>query len=874
MRVLQTIYTSCIKGQSGSSGFQFYSHSGGLSGDELLEIEKLGNYIAPMGLPSCPSKEEIAELFPVSFSYFRLKSGRFGALQSVALAQDYSGRPGNFIAHAFVMESGPFPFAPVYLYRSESFRTDLTGAEWNTAEVPEKLPAADAGNLILNAEITIDNVRGFLEENDSEGVLRKLINAVIENAESRRGIVLVADSREAARWIAALSFAFPAGLLQNLTFSTYTVDPSRTNFLAAATSPKGSRFDPSNEMAFKHQFYVFDLGARRVSAMERDYLYPNIAETAIKVSYGKFEKFKAFFDSYDYDVINRDIDTVYKLFAARDDKNASPDSLLEFADFTRKYAKPEAMKSFLADYRDYLEKSVTNISLDAQEMEKFFSAVAEIAEKAQSADSLEKIFGVYARWASYVIYENEEKLSDETHFQKVLEINGLVAKILHERQSGFSSMFFDEKSLNDMYTPLSDSRDGKFAACTLAIAIQNARVCGYDVRKLLNNSQSVKAIKGKLRGAADLKECLPLLLSSAADGGAETFVTVLSDLSAPAEDKLPPAYMPDLLTRRNFVNPKELHDGIRTIKNLELLVDLMPYFLKNTDDSGKGSLFWDDIELSTQPEYQESLTGSYVQAIKGNPQPAEMLKLIRFSDKHKYTRYQGEMVELFESCVDPKKDDFEADDLKLIASIKEKSGGNAGGGKIELMLLKQKITDKSISLPNAFDELKKKFKPAVLDSPYIAPVLKAVFRRISNAQGSMDYGHVFPFLMENRGLRQKFMDELIMYHKFQIMAEKNKTESYVIYKLADYTIFLEDNPNKSEVKVSDVTDFTAGVLSGIDRKHLKFLEKRYAGSGKGERWEKLMEKAAAIRGGGSFVGGVVDGIKGIFFKSDKGGSRV
>jgi hypothetical protein len=59
MKLLQTYYTSCRVGQSGASGFQFYSFSEGLTNEELFEIEKIGNYIAPLNLPSNPSKEDI-----------------------------------------------------------------------------------------------------------------------------------------------------------------------------------------------------------------------------------------------------------------------------------------------------------------------------------------------------------------------------------------------------------------------------------------------------------------------------------------------------------------------------------------------------------------------------------------------------------------------------------------------------------------------------------------------------------------------------------------------------------------------------------------------------------------------------------------------
>ena len=75
-KTLQLYYTSCRKGLSSGSGFQTFSMSEGISNEERLEIEHYGLYVAPFDMPSQPSKEEVAAMFPVSFSFFRLRTGR------------------------------------------------------------------------------------------------------------------------------------------------------------------------------------------------------------------------------------------------------------------------------------------------------------------------------------------------------------------------------------------------------------------------------------------------------------------------------------------------------------------------------------------------------------------------------------------------------------------------------------------------------------------------------------------------------------------------------------------------------------------------------------------------------------------------------
>ena len=103
MKVLQLIYTSCKKGMSGDAGFGTYSMSEGISNEEKREIEGIVAYEQTQEAKKIkkPTESQIEnpELFPVSFIFFRLNSGRFCIAQSKYIGLDYSDRYGNFFAH-------------------------------------------------------------------------------------------------------------------------------------------------------------------------------------------------------------------------------------------------------------------------------------------------------------------------------------------------------------------------------------------------------------------------------------------------------------------------------------------------------------------------------------------------------------------------------------------------------------------------------------------------------------------------------------------------------------------------------------------------------------------------------------------------------
>ncbi|MCL2072771.1 MAG: hypothetical protein FWH18_02525 [Marinilabiliaceae bacterium] len=327
MRILQTIYTSCRIGQTGSAGFQFYSFSEGITKEELLEIERIGNYSPPQNLPTNPTKEELDEKFPISFNYFKLKSGRVGILQSVPLQSDYSGRPGNFFAHAFIIETGEFPYLPILLYNSTAFKTILTKEEENIQTIPDKLPVIDIDFLTKNLTLSLENVIIFLQNAQQKKILEKFINAAILNSETNRKIIICDSHENSIFWIAAILFAFPLQLSKSLTFSTYSIDPANNYFAIAATVPNGNKFDFYNQIAYTNQYFIFNFDKNKISPIDYSSIYGEAVSTYLLADHSKLDKISTVFEILFKQKIDKDIDFFYKLFADTEEYIETPNFL-------------------------------------------------------------------------------------------------------------------------------------------------------------------------------------------------------------------------------------------------------------------------------------------------------------------------------------------------------------------------------------------------------------------------------------------------------------------------------------------------------------------------------------------------------------------
>lgn len=217
MSLGQLHYTSAPPGPDGS-GFRFTALTPGLPQSVLREAEQLIGYEPPRNAPSRPSAAEL-EAFPRAFSYSELSDGSRLLARTVYTGADYSGRWGNFHAHAVHLAPGrhlPDGALPVSAWESPG---------WATATPEGGVPAAlDA----LPPSSGLDPVGLIAFAASREPWLAAVFTDLQRQAEDETApqIVLVEpDSADVARWVVLASTVLPRHAAHRLTFTTYTRRP-------------------------------------------------------------------------------------------------------------------------------------------------------------------------------------------------------------------------------------------------------------------------------------------------------------------------------------------------------------------------------------------------------------------------------------------------------------------------------------------------------------------------------------------------------------------------------------------------------------------------------------------------------------------------
>lgn len=761
MKLLQAYYTSCRVGQSGASGFQFYSFSDGLTNEELFEIEKIGNYIAPLNLPSNPSKEDIDSLFPVSFNYFKLKSGRVGVLQSVALIQDYSGRPGNFLSHAFILESGNFPFLPISLYKSSSFRTDLTSDEWNTTNIPSKLPTVELETLVKNPNICLSSVQDFLAENDNETIFSQIINSIIEHSVSNRKIILSDNQINISFWLASISFSFPLHLANTITFSTYSIDPANNNSLISATSQDGNRFNFTNEAAYQFQYYIFNIPLNKHSEVNHSSTYADVANTSLTISYDRFIKLHEFFNKFNYQLINNDIDLIYKIFTASEEKGQFQFEWSELLGFVCQYAKDTYLKEFLRTNIEYLDQVLVNIIDDTPSIIKFFDQSLSILKKTQIRIDFKINFDLYLFWLKKVVSCTEEKNLNPVYLKKLLFDNEPIVNQFIILGDHFKNEYFNNENFNVLHNYLSDTETNSCSTYVLAITVQNSVLCKYPFENIFN-IPAFNLIINKYTQNSKSGQNLELLFSSIVD------IKLYSILF----DKLSSILSFDILlsiaqkSDKNIIKPEVLLTFVKESGNAKLYIALMPYFLANVPN--KSTYFWNSIEYLNSkqitPQQYEYLITSYISINK--PIKNETQKIIQLIIEKGCITILPQIVEEYElslSLESQKNEDY--DEIAEFSLLKENYKITTQYNVVELWILLFDL--KQNNLTTVLSALKKVNSdlnnlPALKLNAFIILFFRYIIPLISKEK---DFYYIFLFISKitHEGTSLIFQNELINY---------------------------------------------------------------------------------------------------------------
>ncbi|MFE0516498.1 hypothetical protein ACFW2E_43215, partial [Streptomyces sp. NPDC058964] len=252
----QLYYTSCERGLSGFSGFQFNAVSAGASAETRHAVEALAGYEPPRPMVESDTPELLARC-PVNLCFTPEERGGPG---STTLCVRYVGRDsarrfGNYFAHALHSE-GDFTAASGGLLAIELWDSPVWTAEVaDGTEIPELTGPPPRGPLTPRA------VRTFLRGHPHAEQLPSLLAAVFAALTDEGSVVVIDDSTERiAHWFAAASYLLPPPLARRLSFATYLFRPTRSRLHLIGTVPEANAgFGPDDEESYT----VFDFSAGR-----------------------------------------------------------------------------------------------------------------------------------------------------------------------------------------------------------------------------------------------------------------------------------------------------------------------------------------------------------------------------------------------------------------------------------------------------------------------------------------------------------------------------------------------------------------------------------------------------------------------------------
>ncbi|MFF3917410.1 hypothetical protein ACFYZB_28720 [Streptomyces sp. NPDC001852] len=188
---------------------------------------------------------------PVAFAYDRPDGDTAVLARTRYTGRDYTGRLGNHFCHALCAGPGELRgLRPVELWDTP---------QWAPSPAPDDGHALpDLAELVPGSAVGPDRVRRLLDATGETGVrlLARLLTVALRAlAGEGTGATLVsADPERVVDWIAAASYALPAGLTTRLTFTTYTARPETDHRHLTGTRPETGERAPAP---------VFDLDGLR-----------------------------------------------------------------------------------------------------------------------------------------------------------------------------------------------------------------------------------------------------------------------------------------------------------------------------------------------------------------------------------------------------------------------------------------------------------------------------------------------------------------------------------------------------------------------------------------------------------------------------------
>ncbi|WP_032917154.1 GTPase-associated protein 1-related protein [Streptomyces rimosus] len=270
MSLAQLHYTSAPPGPDGS-GFRFTAVTPGLPTSLLREAEPLIGYEPPRDAPPRPTDEQL-DGFPRMFSHTLLSDGSRLLSRTVYTGADYSGRWGNFHAHAVHLPVGArLPGDQLPITAWESARWAVRTPEGAEPAPLTALPPSghfDREGLVAFAGSRAPWLAAFFAD----------LRRSAESADAPQIVLVERDSADVARWIALASTALPRNDAHQLTFTTYTRRPQLAGQQIIGVLPDDSR----GMDGYDHRYRLYDCTGRSSTEPVSDLW----AETAAQIWLG------------------------------------------------------------------------------------------------------------------------------------------------------------------------------------------------------------------------------------------------------------------------------------------------------------------------------------------------------------------------------------------------------------------------------------------------------------------------------------------------------------------------------------------------------------------------------------------------------------
>ncbi|WP_027623024.1 hypothetical protein [Clostridium lundense] len=552
MKVQQLFYTSCKKGISLGMGFQTYSMSEGITEEERKEIEAHCVYIPPDNLPTQPTKEEIEKLFPIALSSFRLKSGKYCICQSKYVGKDYSGRYGNYFSHVLISDE-PWPFYPIELYGSITFRDSLTSQEESAEEIKslENLEGIHLGNVI-----DYNTISAFLKGAEGENRRKNfklLMESVIDYEKEGKNIVFEDLKENNAYWIGAIQMALTKNLAQTFSFTTYCYNPENTDYkISALYKDKTSVNLKSNQKLYKYTYVDFYQNNPQTVGSS----FSKLIEVGYTVSKEVLLSFLSFLGQFEYNILDRDIEDCICLYniVNKGIEKLNIENVKKAIGFANRYKSEDAFSKIFKQIGPNLEKISTQVDIELTEIVSEF--LFNMSKETGKRDFVNKAYEFFFDAIHCLVMDRED-----TDIEDIFHLYKKVRRKEKGSNQEFIKMSLAKSRIGELNTYLQGAkvRHGKFYVKSIIddIIVFN-RECSANRPILLFNIENEEDKERVIL----LKRCMEILLDSPKD---------IEEIMCYFKDEC--EYVADIILMEYIINLRKDKDSLVCQTLAQFLVD-------------------------------------------------------------------------------------------------------------------------------------------------------------------------------------------------------------------------------------------------------------------------------------------------------------